>query len=197
MTTPTQYRIYQFVTQFIQDRGFAPSLHEIAVGIGISPRSLSLISRYLRALEKDGLLAMDKKGYRNIQLKNTPGNTMPLVGKIAAGNPIEAIQHDETLDFMALFGKEDLYALEVKGDSMVEEGILDGDKVICRRQNTAKENDIVVALIDNHAATLKRIQFKPAGNVTLMPANANLQPVTYPAHRVQVQGIFVGLLRLM
>jgi repressor LexA len=197
MTTPTQYKIYQFVTQFMQERGFAPSLNEIALGIGISPRSLSLVSRYLRVLEQDGLLSMGKTGYRKIQLKSPQGLNLPLVGKIAAGTPIEAVARNETIDFAELFGKEDLYALEVKGDSMIEEGILEGDKVICRRQDTAKENDIVVALIDNENATLKRIHFKPAGKITLTPANANLQPQIYPADRVQVQGIFVGLLRLM
>jgi repressor LexA len=197
MTTPTQYKIYQFVTQFIQERGFAPSLNEIAIGIGISPRSLSLVSRYLKALEQDGLLSMGKTGYRNIQLKSSPGVNLPLLGRIAAGSPIEAVARNETIDFLELFGKEDLYALEVKGDSMIEEGIFEGDKVICRRQDTAKENDIVVALIDNENATLKRIHFKPAGNVTLTPANVNLKPQIYPAHRVQVQGIFVGLLRLL
>jgi repressor LexA len=197
MTTPTQYKIYQFVTQFMQDRGFAPSLNEIALGIGISPRSLSLVSRYLRALEQDGLLSISKTGYRKIQLKTPPGLHLPLVGKIAAGSPIEAVTRNESIDFAELFGKEDLYALEVKGDSMIEEGILEGDKVICRRQDTAKENDIVVALIDNENATLKRIHFKPVGKITLTPANANLQPQIYPSHRVQVQGIFVGLLRLM
>ncbi|MES2218327.1 MAG: transcriptional repressor LexA [Pseudomonadota bacterium] len=197
MTTPTQYKIYQFVTQFMQERGFAPSLNEIAIGIGISPRSLSLVSRYLRVLEQDGLLSMGKTGYRKIQLKSPTGLHLPLVGKIAAGTPIEAVARNETIDFAELFGKEDLYALEVKGDSMIEEGILEGDKVICRRQDSAKENDIVVALIDNENATLKRIHFKPAGKITLTPANASLQPQTYLAHRVQVQGIFIGLLRLM
>jgi repressor LexA len=198
MTTPTQYKIYQFVTQFIQERGFAPSLHEIAVGIGISPRSLSLVSRYLRALEADGLLAMGKKGYRKVQLKPeaTAGTCLPLVGRIAAGAPIEAIAHQESIDLAELFGGDNLYVLEVKGDSMIEEGILNGDKVVCKRQDTAREGDIVVALIDSQEATLKRISFRPAGKITLLPANAKLQPQVYTADRVQVQGIFVGLLRL-
>jgi repressor LexA len=195
MTTPTQYKIYQFVTQFIQTSGFAPSLQEIALGIGISPRSLSLVSRYLRALEEDGLLSLGKKGYRKVQLKDSPLASLPLVGRIAAGAPIEAIAGNEVINFAELFGKEDLYVLEVKGDSMVDEGIWDGDKVICQRQNTAKENDIVVAIIDNENATLKRINFKPAGQITLVPANANLKPQVYTADRVQVQGLFVGLLR--
>jgi repressor LexA len=196
MTTPTQYKIYQFITKFIQEHSYAPSLHEIAVGIGISPRSLSLISRYLRALEEDGLLVLEKKGYRKIKLKNPPGMTLPLLGRIAAGAPIEAIVHEETLDLAELFGRDNLYVLEVKGDSMIEEGILNGDKVICQRQDTAKEGDIVVALIDHQEATLKRIHFKPVNNITLLPANSRLKPQIYSASRVQVQGIVVGLLRL-
>jgi repressor LexA len=196
MTTPAQYKIYQFVTQFIQERGFAPSLHEIAIGIGISPRSLSLVSRSLRALEEDGLLNMGKKGYRKIQLKPSSEVCLPLVGRIAAGRPIEAVAQNEMVDFAELFGGDNLYALEVKGDSMIEEGIFDNDKVICKRQDTAKEGDIVVALIDQLEATLKRISFKSRGEIILFPANAKLQPQTYTADRVQVQGIFVGLLRL-
>jgi repressor LexA len=196
MTTPTQYKIFQFVTKFIEERGFAPSLQEIAIGIGISPRSLSLVSRYLRALEEDGLLNMGKKGYRKVQLKPSTGISLPLVGRIAAGSPIEAIAGNETVDFADLFSQDNLYVLEVKGDSMIDEGILHGDKVICQRQDTARENDIVVALIDNENATLKRINFKPAGKVTLIPANVDHQPQIYEAERVQVQGLLVGLLRL-
>ena len=177
MTTPTQYKIYQFVTQFIQERGFAPSLHEIALGIGISPRSLSLVSRYLRALEEDGLLSLGKKGYRKVQLKQASGTSLPLVGRIAAGSPIEAIARNETIDLAELFSGDNMYVLEVKGDSMIEEGILNGDNVICKRQDTAKEGDIVVALIDSQEATLKRISFKAAGKITLLPANMQLHGV--------------------
>jgi repressor LexA len=194
--TPTQFKIYQFVTQFIQQRSFAPSLQEIAVGIGISPRSLSLISRYLRVLEQDGLLTMGKKGYRKAQLKTPANMFLPLVGRIAAGAPIEAIPEADIVDMAELLRGEDLYVLEVKGDSMIDEGIWSGDKVICKRQNTAKENDIVVALIDNQNATLKRIHFQSPREIKLIPANTALKPQIYAANRVQVQGVFVALLRL-
>jgi repressor LexA len=194
--TPTQFKIYQFVTQFIQQRSFAPSLQEIAVGIGISPRSLSLISRYLRVLEQDGLLTMGKKGYRKVQLKTPANMFLPLVGRIAAGAPIEAIPEADIVDMAELLRGEDLYVLEVKGDSMIDEGIWSGDKVICKRQDTAKENDIVVALIDNQNATLKRIHFESPREIKLIPANTALKPQIYAANRVQVQGVFVALLRL-
>jgi repressor LexA len=194
--TPTQFKIYQFVTEFIQKRSFAPSLKEIAVGIGISPTSLSLISRYLRVLERDGLLKIGKKGYRKTQLKHSSNMRLPLVGRIAAGAPIEAIPEAEMIDMADLLRADDLYVLEVKGDSMIEEGIWNGDKVICKRQNIAKENDIVVALIDDQNATLKRIHFSSRQEITLIPANKKLKPQVYAANRVQVQGIFVALLRL-
>jgi repressor LexA len=194
--TPTQFKIYEFVTQFIQQRSFAPSLQEIAVGIGISPRSLSLISRYLRVLEQDGLLVINKKGYRKAQLTHTSHMHLPLVGRIAAGAPIEAIPEADIIDIADLLRAEDLYVLEVKGDSMIDEGIWNGDKVICKRQNTAKEKDIVVALIDNQNATLKRIHYQPPHQIELLPANKNLKPQVYAANRVQIQGIFVALLRL-
>jgi repressor LexA len=195
MTTPTQLKIYQFVSQFIQHHGYAPSLQEIALGIGISPRSLSLISRYLRALEKQGLITMGKKGYRKAQLKTGPGR-LPLVGRIAAGVPIEAITETEIIDMAEIFKADDLYVLEVKGDSMVDEGIWDGDRVICKRQSRARENDIVVALIDNQEATLKRIHFKSPDKISLIPANVKLRPQVYAADRIQIQGVFVALLRL-
>jgi repressor LexA len=195
MTTPTQFKIYEFVSRFMQQHEYAPSLQEIAVGIGISPRSLSLVSRYLRALEQDGLLKINKKGYRKIQLKNTTRMRLPLVGRIAAGAPIEAITEADMVDVATMLQADDLYVLEVKGDSMIDEGIWDGDKVICKRQDTARENDIVVALIDNQDATLKRISYKLQDKITLLPANSKLKPQVYPASRVQIQGIFIGLLR--
>lgn len=196
MVTPTQHKIYQFIQQFMQEQGFAPSLQEIAQGIGISPRSKSLISRYVHALESEGLLKLGDKGYRNIQLTHSHQLTLPMVGRIAAGAPLEAIAQSEVLDLGALLLGKDHYVLEVKGDSMIEEGILDGDKVICKRQSTANEGDIVVALVDNLSATLKRIRYKSEEEIVLLPANSKLKPQIYAASRVQIQGIFIGLLRL-
>lgn len=195
--TPIQYKIYQFIQSFIQIHGYAPLLKEIAVGVGISPKSKSFISRCVHLLTERGLLAMEDEGRpRNIKLAdNASLFVLPLVGRIAAGSPIEAISEPEILDLGALLIGGNHFVLEVKGDSMIEEGILDGDKIICKQQNTAEEGEIVVALIDNNEATLKRIRFKPEGSITLIPANAKLKPQVYQANRVQIQGVFVGLLR--
>lgn len=194
--TPIQYKIYQFIHDFIEKHGYAPLLKEVAIGVGISPKSKSFVSRCVHMLIDKGLLAMDGEGRpRNIKLAGG-GLSLPLVGRIAAGVPIEAIAQTETLDLGALLDAENHFVLEVKGDSMIDEGILDGDKIICKHQHAVQEGDIVVALIDSYEATLKRIYFKPEGNITLVPANTKLKPQVYLANRIHIQGIFIGLLRL-
>ena len=120
---------------------------------------------------------------------------IPLLGKIAAGLPIEAIHDEDHLDLAGFFIGPDRYALRVTGDSMVDDGILDGDTVIVKKQTTAKTGDIVVALIDAQEATLKRLGRVANGMVELVPANTNLQNMLYAANRVALQGIVVGQMR--
>lgn len=196
MTTPLQGRIYDFIQQYIFLHGYSPSLREIARGIGISPNSISLVSRSIHALAAAGRLEFHKKGYRNIQVCGSSELSLPLIGRIAAGAPIEAIENRQVIDLGRIVRGEDHFALEVKGDSMVEEGILDGDLVICKRAEQAREGDIIVALIDEQDATLKRVSYRIRDRVTLIPANPALKPKAYLPHRVRIQGVFVGLLRL-
>lgn len=193
--TPLQHKIHGYIGEYINQHGYSPSLTEIASGIGISPNSISLISRNIHALVAAGELKFNRKGYRNIQLGETDP-AVPVIGRIAAGTPIEAIENRQTIDLTSLFNQDEHFMLEVKGDSMVEEGILDGDYVICRPTKSVKEGDIVVALIDQQDATLKRLSYKIPERITLIPANPNLKPKAYLPHRVQIQGVFVGLLRL-
>ena len=196
--TPIQKRIFEYIQSHINKQGYSPSLAEIAKGIGISAKSVSLISRNIHALVDDGVLKFHKKGYRNVQIVDDDDqeSSLPLLGRIAAGAPIEAIENRQSLDLNAVLLGNDHFALEVKGDSMIEEGIFDGDYVICKPVKQAREGDIVVALIDGLEATLKRISFQIRNHVTLIPANAALKPKAYLPQRVQVQGVFVGLLRL-
>ena len=120
---------------------------------------------------------------------------MPFLGYIAAGRPIEAIGHREEMEIpMTLQGTSDTYVLQVKGDSMVEEGILDGDWVVIEHRAHAQNGEIVVALIDGQEATLKRIEHKP-GEVVLYPANSHMAAMSYPPDRVQIQGVLVGQMR--
>ena len=120
---------------------------------------------------------------------------LPLVGRIAAGRPIEAISDQKEINFSDLLLGPDRYVLEVKGDSMIEAGIFDGDLVIIRHAETANDGDIVVALIDGEEATLKRLR-KHGSRVELIPANRHLASMVYPTERVQIQGVIAGQVRI-
>lgn len=199
MLTTQQQNAYQFIRHYILQNGHAPLLPEIAKGLGI--RSKSHASRYVQALVEQGLLEFIPGRHRGIRLTNQDQEErqywhLPLLGKIAAGRPIEATPDTQTVDLPALFAGPQRYILQVKGDSMIEEGIYDGDWVICEYADHAPDGAIVVALIDNYEATLKRLKRNKNGTVTLKPANSQLKPMIYEAHRVKVQGIFIGLVRL-
>lgn len=193
--TASQYKTYQFICQYVDDNGVAPTEAEIAAGIGIKSRGVA--HRYVKALAAKGVLHLVPNRRRNIQIIK-PLNTsdLEIIGTIAAGSPIEAINTQENVDMQQFIGP-DRYALRVKGDSMIDEGIFDDDVIICERKDTAREGDIVVALIDREEATLKRLQNNGNGTITLVPANKELEPLTYDAARVTIQGIFKGLLRLV
>lgn len=200
MLTLAQQRTLRFIRQFIAQHGYAPTVAEVAVGIGI--KSKGVAHRYIQALVSANKLRLVAGRHRNIKLiaeddaGEGNGALIPLLGKIAAGEPIEAIVNQEFLDVQALFAGQHRYALRVKGDSMIDEGIFDDDMVICERCDTASNGEIVVALIDNEAATLKKLQKNKDNTVTLIPANAALSPKVFAADRVRIQGRFVGLLRL-
>lgn len=194
--TPVQHKIYEFIQSYTNEHGYSPSLVEIAKGIGISAKSISLVSRSIHALADAGRLKFNKKGYRKASIVGEDRLTLPFLGRIAAGSPIEAIEDRQTVDLTSLLKGGEHFTLEVKGDSMVDAGILDGDLVICKYAQTAQEGEIVVALIDQQEATLKRLSFKIQDRITLMPANSLLKPKAYLSQRVQIQGVFVGLLRI-
>ena len=191
----SERRTLTFIRQFFQQHDYSPTTAEIAAGIGISSRGV--VARYLKALEAAGHIKRMPGQHRNILLCQLPSspNSIPLVGTIAAGVPIEAIAQHEQLHLTELFLGENRFALRVKGDSMIDEGIHDGDVVICEHCTQAEDGRIVVALIDGLEATLKRLQNNRDGTFTLIPANARLTPLTVAADRLQIQGVFVGLLR--
>lgn len=185
--------LYKFLSEYINQYGKSPSFAEITEAMGISPRSKSLITRSLRILEKDGKLVLVKEGRRLlITLSN---KQVPLLGRISAGTPIEAISECQFIDINHLFQGSNRFALLVKGTSMIDEGILDGDIIICRKSDVANEGDIVVALIDQHNTTLKRISYRMKWMVTLVPANPELKPRAYAPERIHIQGIYIGLVR--
>lgn len=198
--TPKEHQILGFIRDFISKHHYSPTIAETAIGINAGSRGT--VYRYIEQLSEAGYIVLnDNKKQRNIEL--TPqgwgdpayGFNIPILGKIAAGKPIEAVLHREVIDFKDLLG-EDKYALKICGDSMIDEGIHNGDLVVCRHAQQANNGDIVVALVDNAFATLKRFYKAEKNQITLKPENKTLQPVTYAAERIIIQGIMIGLLRL-
>ncbi len=196
MPTLLEKRILNFIHAFIIKHGHSPTLIEIGKAMEIS--SKGTIHRYVQNLRNKGLLAAPERGWRGIRLADdalSNSTTLPLVGRIAAGQPIEAIHDQGEINLSEMFVGKDRYALEIKGDSMIDIGILDGDIVVIEPQNTAQFGDIVVALIDDQEATLKRFKKLNDGTIELSPENQNLQPMIYDAARVKIQGLLVGQLR--
>lgn len=199
--TETQKAILEFIYDFRNRNGIAPTHREICEHFGYS--SYGTVYKHLKLLQQKGYLHRDWNQKRGIELlKPIPGgeqpakHELPFLGRIAAGRPIEAVSPGDSLEVPAhLLGRNsgDHYVLKVVGDSMIEEGIHDGDFVVVLGRDRAERGDMVVALIGNEA-TLKR--FYPEGSkIRLQPANPNMQPLYVAAGEVKVQGIVVGLMR--
>lgn len=195
MLTPLEQRILGFIRGFIARQGYGPTLLEIGTAMGI--QSKGTVHRYVQALRDKGHLARTERGWRGIRLARPPSHatTLPLAGRIAAGRPIEAIPQQEEIDLGAMFLGENRYALQVRGDSMIGVGILDGDTIIVERSDTANDGDIVVALVDTEETTLKRLRRLANGEIELIPENPSMSPMRYTADRVCIQGVLVGQLR--
>lgn len=194
-----QKQILDFISQYIQKNGYSPTLQEIAQAMGLS--SLATVHEHLQALVKKGVVKRFEGAVRGIELiderisTTLNGIELPLVGYIAAGKPIEAIEDiTETVVVNAdLVSKvKRCFVLQVKGDSMIMDGILDGDHVVVAQQDTANNGDIVVALVDDGYATLKRY-YKEKDRIRLQPANPNMQPIY--ATEVKIQGRVTGIIR--
>jgi repressor LexA len=195
-----QKQILGFIKQFIQSNGTAPTLKQIAEAIGVS--SLATVHEHLQALEAKGLITRKSGKMRSIELASSninlgkpEGFEAPILGFIAAGAPIEPYTDpNATMNIPASFvsGKKRTYVLQVRGESMIEDGIMDGDHVIVEQAEAATNGEIVVALLDNGMATLKRF-FKETTRIRLEPANAKMQPIF--VKNVRIQGRVVGLVR--
>jgi repressor LexA len=200
--TDRQRQTYQFIKTFIQQHGYGPKLVEIAAELGI--RSRGTTHRYLNALVGLGLVEVLANKSRGIRLSNHDESSrqqlatapvLPLAGVIAAGKPIEAIPGTDHIDLSEFFVSENRFVLRVQGDSMIEAGILDGDMVVVEQCQVASNGTIVVALIDQQEATLKRIKNNFDGSISLIPENSSMQPLRYSANRVSIQGRVVGQFR--
>ena len=194
MLTDSQRKTLAFIRHYVAQHGYAPKLQEIASGIGIQSRGV--VHRYVQALIAEGLLKNTSGRHRGLQLVEFSHDTrLPLLGKIAAGQPIEAIPGHDEINLSDFFMGAGRFALKVQGESMIDAGILDGDIAVIKQQNDAHNGDIVVALIDNEEATLKTFQRVDQNLIKLIPANKYMQAMIYEAERVQIQGILIGSLR--
>lgn len=195
--TKRQKEILDFITAFIDENGYSPSMEEIAENFQIA--SLNAVFKHLEALESRGYLHRDTNRARSIQLsqEDTAGiQALPLFGYIAAGQPIEAVSSPDTLrvpdEFLPRRGS--YFVLQVQGESMIEEHIQDGDYVVVESRETADPGETVVALIDDENVTLKKF-YQEGQRVRLQPANEALTPIILDENRVKIQGVVVSVMR--
>lgn len=195
MLTGLEEKILQCITRYITRNGHAPTLVEIGEILDI--KSKGTVHRYVESLIEKGHLHRTGRSWRGLRLTGEQSRRLlilPFAGRIAAGQPIEAIPEQLEINFSEMLMGDGRYVLEVKGDSMIEAGIFNRDLVIVRESSTADNGDIVVALIDNGEATLKKLR-KHGDRVELIPANQSMAPMIYPADRVHIQGVVVGQVR--
>ena len=194
--TRRQKEILDFIREYLERKGYAPSLEEIGARFGLS--SVATVHKHVQNLVEKGLLRKAWNRSRSLELVERPVSgavEIPLMGTVAAGAPIEAVAVPDSISVPAhLVGDTPCYALRVKGDSMVEDHIVDGDLVLVETRNLPNAGETVVALIRREEVTLKRF-YRDGGKVRLVPANRRLKPLEYPAEDVDVQGVVVGLLR--
>ena len=201
--TKRQRQVYDFIAEFVQRNQFTPSYQEIGDGLGMS--SLATVHKHITNLEKKGLLNRDYNRSRSIDLLPPKGrmkqamavNTgmvLPLMGRIAAGQPIEAIERPETISLADFVRSKEVFVLEVRGDSMQDEAILSGDYVLVEKTKMAHNGDIVVALVEGSDATLKRF-YREGNKIRLQPSNARMKPILVHAADVHIQGRVIGVLR--
>jgi len=195
--TKRQREILDYLNEFIQRHGYAPSLEEIGKRFSLS--SLATVHKHLTNLQEKGFIKRAWNRSRSVELVPTRVGgravELPLLGYVAAGMPIEAVASSETIAVPEdLVGRRDTYVLRVRGNSMIDEQIRDGDFVIVEDRKTADNGEMVIALLGGSDATLKKF-YREGPGVRLQPANPTMQPIMVPAEQVQIQGVVVGVMR--
>lgn len=213
--TPKQLRILTKIRDCRLSRGYSPTMAELGEELGVSKVT---VFEHVEALIKKGALIRDPNKARSLEVNpsfplpdETRPTRLPLVGSIAAGSPIEAVEDREHLDLETLFappgsgalgsglgsrgGGAGRFVLRVRGDSMIDDHIADGDYVVCEQRTQVRNGETIVALVENQEATLKRFYREKNGMVRLQPANAQFEPMVHPADDVQVQGVVIGVIR--
>jgi repressor LexA len=195
--TRRQKEVIDFLSSFTQKNGYSPSYEEIASGLGLS--SLATVHKHVTNLQNKGLLQRAHNRSRSIDVLpvrsgRKGSDRLPLMGRIAAGQPVEAIETAESISLSDIIGNREVFALEVRGDSMRDEHIVSGDYVLVERTRTAREGEIIVALVDGADATLKRF-YREGSMIRLQPSNTEMSPIYAPAANVSIQGKVLGVLR--
>ncbi len=195
--TRRQHEVYEFIRSFVADEGYSPSLEETAAHLGLS--SVATVHKHVQHLVEKGYLQKAWNRSRSVEPVNAPTaqiEQLPLLGTVAAGLPMEAIETSETIDVPAQLipRRGSCFVLKVQGDSMIEEQIRDGDFVVVESRPEANNGETVVALLRGEEVTLKKF-YREGARVRLQPANASMQPIEAPAEDVQIRGVVTGLLR--
>jgi repressor LexA len=195
--TRRQHEVYEFIRSFVADQGYSPSLEEIAAHLGLS--SVATVHKHVQHLVEKGYLQKAWNRSRSVEPVDVPTaqiEQLPLLGTVAAGLPIEALEASETIDVPAQLipRRGSCFVLKVQGDSMIEEQICDGDFVVVESRPEATDGETVVALLRGEEVTLKKF-YREGAKVRLQPANAAMQPIEAPAADVQIRGVVRGLLR--
>jgi repressor LexA len=202
--TKRQKDVLDFIVSFVEDNGYSPSYEEIARALDLA--SLATVHKHISALAEKKYLQRGANQSRSVDVaqrylqehrRQKQKNVMevPLAGRIAAGTPLHAFENQSTLSFAEYLGQPDVFALEVHGESMIEDHICDGDHVLVERNREFRDGDIVVALVEGNDASLKRIFHEPRNMIRLQPANSSMKPMYYSASDVEVQGKLLAVLR--
>ena len=196
--TRRQKEILDYVAAHIAREGYAPTIEEIGQNFGLS--SLATVHKHLANLQSKGLIKRAWNRSRALELvpseMTVKAVELPLMGRVAAGSPIEAVQSTETIWVPEdMIGRGNTYVLQVKGESMIEEQIRDGDYVIVEDRETARDGEMVIALVDGENVTLKKLYRESGGRVRLQPANSQMDPIYVEASRIRIQGVVIGVLR--
>ena len=202
--TKRQKEVLDYLVSFLNKHGYSPSFEEIARGLKLT--SLATVHKHLSTLEKKGFIRRGYNQSRSIEVTQLPkpvreqvierhAASLPLMGRIAAGRPLEAIEDRESISLGDFTRGQSTFVLQVKGDSMQEDHILDSDYVVVEQTQVANQGDIIVALIANEETTLKRFYRESAGKIRLQPANSQMSPIIVAASDVKIQGRVIGVLR--
>lgn len=202
--TKRQKQVLDFLVSFLNRQGYSPSYEEMAKSLGLA--SLATVHKHLSTLERKGFIRRGHNRSRSVEIVHLPRpvreevigrhvHELPLAGRIAAGQPLEAVEQRESISLGDFVRGKNTYVLQVKGNSMRDDHILDGDFIVVEQTQVANPGEIIVALVRGEEATLKRFYRESGSRIRLQPANSEMTPILVPADEVKVQGRVVGVLR--